>query len=103
MITPDSSVGTATDYELSGRVLLPGSGTIFLSSTASRPVLGHNPASYLMGTGGSLPEGCSGWCIKMTTHLNLVPRSRMVDLYLHSVKSLHGVNFALEDYIKNGS
>jgi hypothetical protein len=48
---------------------------------------------------GLFARGYSGWCVKMTTHPNLVPRSRMVELYLHSLKSLHGVIFALEDYI----
>jgi hypothetical protein len=35
----------------------------------------------------------SGWDMKQTTHLNLVPRSRMVELYLHSFIHHHGVVF----------
>jgi hypothetical protein len=29
--------------------------------------------------------------VKLTTHLHLVPRLRMVELYLHSLIRLHGV------------
>jgi hypothetical protein len=38
-----------------------------------------------MGTGGCLPG------VKLTTHLHLAPRSRMVELYLHSPIHLHDV------------
>jgi hypothetical protein len=31
------------------------------------------------------------WGVKLTTHLHLVPKSRMVELYLHSPISLRGV------------
>jgi hypothetical protein len=34
-------------------------------------------ASYPMGTRGSFPGGQSGWSVKLTTHLHLVPTSRM--------------------------
>jgi hypothetical protein len=36
--------------------------------------------------------------MKLTTHLHLVPRSRMVDLYLHSPWRLHGVATSLLPY-----
>jgi hypothetical protein len=29
--------------------------------------------------------------VRLTTHLHLVPRSRLVELYLHSLICLHGV------------
>jgi hypothetical protein len=53
---------------------------------------GAKPASYIMGTGGGLfPRGKSGEVVKLTTHLNLVTISRMVELNLHSDIRLHGV------------
>jgi hypothetical protein len=40
-----------------------------------------------MDTGGN----AAGWAVKLTTLLDLVPRSRMVELYLHSPIRLSGV------------
>jgi hypothetical protein len=63
------------------------------------------PASYPMGTGGSLPKGKVAGGVKLTTHLHLVPRSRTVELYLHSSMCLHSIVlhqlslFYLTDYI----
>jgi hypothetical protein len=37
-----------------------------------------------MGTEDVFPRGLSGRGVKLTTHLNLVPRSRKVELHLHS-------------------
>jgi hypothetical protein len=42
---------------------------------------GARPASYIVGTGS----------VKLSTHLDLVPRLRMVELYLHTPIRLHGV------------
>jgi hypothetical protein len=53
---------------------------ILLLATASRPRLWGHPASYPIGTG-ALSHG-----IKRRG----VPRSRIVELYLHSRTSLHG-------------
>jgi hypothetical protein len=39
----DRSIYIATDYELDGRVSIPGRGKIFLYSTASRPVMEPTP------------------------------------------------------------
>jgi hypothetical protein len=39
---------------------------------------GANPRSYPNGTGGDFPWGLSDRGVKLTTHLHLVPRSRMV-------------------------
>jgi hypothetical protein len=44
---------------------------------------GANPASYPMGTASELLWGEAVGGVKLTTHLYLVPRSRMVELYLH--------------------
>jgi hypothetical protein len=49
-----------------------------------------HPASYPMGTGGSFPRN-KATGVELTTHLHLVPRSRIVELYLHSPIHLHGV------------
>jgi hypothetical protein len=38
-----------------------------------------------------LPWGYSGQGVKRSTHLHLVPRSRMVELHLHSPIRFHGV------------
>jgi hypothetical protein len=38
---------------------------------------GANPASYPMSAKGILPSGKNGRSVKLTTHLHLVPRSRM--------------------------
>jgi hypothetical protein len=37
---------------------------------------GAHPASFPMGTGVSFPRGLSGQAVKLTTHLQLLPRSR---------------------------
>jgi hypothetical protein len=42
---------------------------------------------------GLLPRGHSGPEVKLTTHLHLVPRSRMVELHLSSPTHLHGLVF----------
>jgi hypothetical protein len=34
---------------------------------------GARPASYAVGTGGSLTQAVSDWDVKLTTHLHLVP------------------------------
>jgi hypothetical protein len=39
---------------------------------------GVHPASYPMGTRDSFPRGLSGRSVKLTTHLHLVPRSKML-------------------------
>jgi hypothetical protein len=44
-----------------------------------------------MGTGGLFPWVYSGRGVKLTTHLHLVPRSRMLELYFHSPIYLYGI------------
>jgi hypothetical protein len=61
----DTSVGIATGYGLDG----------ILSN----------------GYRGLYPRGYSGRGMKLTTDLHLVPRSRMVELYLYSPICLHGI------------
>jgi hypothetical protein len=76
--------GSEGGYGLGDRCSFPGRGKSFFSSS-------HSPAS-LRG-----PPSLSRWyrglkrrCMKLTTHLHLVPKSRM-ELYLHSPISLHGI------------
>jgi hypothetical protein len=52
---------------------------------------GAHPAFYPVGSGCSIPSGKIVRGVKLTTLLRLVPRSRMVELYLHSPIRLHGV------------
>jgi hypothetical protein len=51
---------------------------------------GAHPASYPKVTGGDFP-GKSSRGVNLTTHLNLVPRSRMMELYLRPYIYLHGI------------
>jgi hypothetical protein len=55
-IRRDSSVGTATGYELDGRGSNPGRGKFF-SSSQVQTGSGAHTASYPMGTGGNFPGG----------------------------------------------
>jgi hypothetical protein len=79
----DSSVSIATGYGLDGRVSIPSRSKIFLFSTESRPALGTTH-SLIQWVPGALPQVVkkTGRGVKLTAHLHLVPRSRMVELYL---------------------
>jgi hypothetical protein len=67
-----SAVGIATAYGLDDRVVevrVPVESRIFLLNIVQTGSGAHR-ASYVMGTGGSFPG------VKLTAHLQLVPRSR---------------------------
>jgi hypothetical protein len=81
----DSTLGTAMSYGLDGGSSIPGRGNILLFSIAPRPALGPTKLSTQW-VPGALPPG-----IKLTTHLYLVLRLRMVELYLHSPICIQGV------------
>jgi hypothetical protein len=49
---------------------------------------GAHPTSYSMGTGGSFP---GGKVVKLITHLHLLLRSRILELYLHSLICLNDI------------
>jgi hypothetical protein len=42
---------------------------------------------------GDIPPGLSDMSVKLTAHFHLVPRLRMVELYIHFPIRLHGVVF----------
>jgi hypothetical protein len=44
-----------------------------------------------MGTGVEFPRDKGAGGVKLTTHLQPVPKSRMVELYLHSPIFVHGI------------
>jgi hypothetical protein len=77
----------AMGYWLDGRGSVPGRGTRFFHLHSVGAGSGAHPASYPTGTGGSFLEGKAA----VVCHLYSVPRSRMVELYLHSPISLNGM------------
>jgi hypothetical protein len=68
-------------YVLDGQGSILDRGKSFSTRHSVQTRSGAHPASYPMGTG----------CVKLTTELHLVPRSRMVELYLYSPTSRHDV------------
>jgi hypothetical protein len=56
---------------------------IFLCSTAFNPAVGPTQSSIQL-VAGALPPGTKWPGVKLTTHLYLMPRSRMVEICLHS-------------------
>jgi hypothetical protein len=62
----------------------------FLSFATSRPVLGpiQPPIHWITG---ALHPGVKWHSVKLTTHLHLVPRSRMMELHLHSPTYPNGI------------
>jgi hypothetical protein len=82
----DSSVGIATGYRLDERGSISGTDTMFFSSPQR--------ADQLWGPLSLLSNGYRGQCgrgVKLTTNLLVVPRSRMVELCIHSPIRLHSV------------
>jgi len=85
-----SLVDLATGYGLDGRMI----GVRITAEAGNFSVRHHvqtgsgaDPASYPMGTGGSLPGD-----VKLTTHLHLVPRSKNVRFYISTPQiRLYGV------------
>lgn len=75
---PDSSVATATGY----------TAVVRFPAGARNFSLLHNVQTR-SGYRGLFPRGQSGQGVKLTTRLHLVPRSRMMELYLDSSIRLH--------------
>jgi hypothetical protein len=78
-------VGIATGYGLDSQGSIPGSAR-FLSSPQRPDRLCGPPSLLSNGYCGALSLG-----VKLTTHLRLVPRSRMVELHLHPPIRVHDV------------
>jgi hypothetical protein len=76
--TRKSSRPSANSFDRNLKILLPKTGS------------GAHPAFCPMSTGGYLP-GERGRRLKLTTHIHLVPRSRMVEPYLHFPICLHDI------------
>jgi hypothetical protein len=85
-----SSVGTAMSYGLHGRGSIPGRARHFSQFHDVQIASEAHPASCPLDTEGSFLGG-KATGMKVTTHLHLVLRSRIVELYLHSLIRLHGV------------
>jgi hypothetical protein len=80
----DSSVGIATGYRLDGRGSIPGGAENFSLLYNVQTGSEAHPASYPLGTG-TVSKGVKRpGGVKLINHLHLLPRSRMVELYLHS-------------------
>jgi hypothetical protein len=77
-----SSVGIATSRTAGVRFPEVARYFFFMSNIKTGSVT--HPPSYPMGTAGSFLGGLSGQSVKLTTHLNLVPRSRTLQLCIHS-------------------
>jgi hypothetical protein len=71
-----------TNYGLDGRGSIPGRDEIFLFFITGLDWLWGPPSLISNGYRGLFPRGQSGRGVKLTTHLHLVPRSRMVELNL---------------------
>jgi hypothetical protein len=82
----DSSVVIATGY---GRGSIPGRGKRFFCTLQRPDQLWISPS--LLYNGQLFPRGQSSRGVKLITHIRLVPRPSMVDLYIHSPICLRGV------------
>jgi hypothetical protein len=80
----DRSVSITTDYRLNGLGLIPDRGKIFLSSKDVTGLLANGYRRLV-------PLGYSNRGVKLTTHLHLVLRSKMVELQFQSAIQLHGM------------
>jgi hypothetical protein len=81
----DSSVGIGTGWV---SIYCTGRPKFFLFSVTFGPTLGPTQTSIQWGL---FPRGQSDKVVKLTTHLHQLPKSRMVELYLHYPVCLHGV------------
>jgi hypothetical protein len=89
MWSRDSPVGIVTGLDGHGSVQGQGKETSLFSKRSDR--LWDPPSVLYRGYWGIFPRWKSGQGVKLTTHFQLVPTSRMVELYLHSPIRFHGV------------
>jgi hypothetical protein len=102
----DSSVGIATGYRLDDRGSIPGGGWEFFSSTPCPDRFWGPPSLISNGYRGLSHWVQSGRCVKLTTHLHLVPRSKNALRYTSTplyvfvtwclVKRRHNFTFAIQ-------
>jgi hypothetical protein len=86
----DSSASTAAGYGLDGQGFIPNGGQDFSLLHNVQTITEAHPASYPVGTRIS-STGVKRRSMKLTTHLHVLLRSRMMELYLHSLTRLRGV------------
>jgi hypothetical protein len=89
----DSAFGIVTGYGLYDRgvgVRVPVGSWTFSSPQRPDRFCG-SPSLLSGGHRGLFPRGKSDRGVKLTIHLHPVPKSRIVELYLHSLIRLHGV------------
>jgi hypothetical protein len=92
VLSRDSAVCIATDYGLENRevgVRVPVWASIFFSP--HRPDRWGPPSLLSNGYRGLFPRGWSCWDVKLTTHLQIVPRSRKRGSIHPPPKGLYGV------------
>jgi hypothetical protein len=89
LLTLCRSWGISVDIAIRLRAVWPGSFSLLHSVKISS---GGPPSLLPDGYWGMFPRGWggSGRCVKLTTHLHVVAKSRMVELYLHYPTCLHG-------------
>jgi hypothetical protein len=78
-MSQDSSVGIVTGYMLDRLGSIPGRDKRYFSSPQCPDQLWGPPTLLSNGYWGLF----FGWSMRLTTHLNLLLRLRMVELYLH--------------------
>jgi hypothetical protein len=81
-----SSVRIVLGYRLHSQGSIPSRSKRFFSAPQHPDPLQGPPSLPSNGYQGLFSQG-----VKLTTYLNQVPRSQMVELYLHSPISLHGM------------
>jgi hypothetical protein len=86
-----SSVGIATSCRLDVWGSILGRLKGFFSTLQCPGGLSGQPSLLYEGYQWFYPRGHSGRSVKLTPHVHLVLKSRMVGLYLHSPKCLHGI------------
>jgi hypothetical protein len=65
-------------------------GSVWLISPPKIFLLHGPPSALSNGCRGLFPRGYNGRSVKLTTHLHLLPTSRMVELYLHPCNTTGG-------------
>jgi hypothetical protein len=90
----DRSVCIVTDYGMDGRGSIAGRGKKFIWTPQTSLWLWDSPRLLSNGYQELFPRGLSGQRnVKLTIYLHPMPKSRMVELYLHSPLSEKKDNF----------